>query len=100
VKLGRHTIPDSVSENLKSPNAAVYHEKSNEAAVGVRLEAEHELRPRARRVVAESGVGVSLGTELVTEVVVVKLQQLRHFREEAILQSRSFCGELVEHIPA
>jgi hypothetical protein len=45
-------------------------------------------------------VGVSLVTELVTEVVVVKLKLLRHFREEAILQSRAFCGELVQHVPA
>jgi len=48
----------------------------------------------------EPGIGVILVTELVNEVVVVKLQQLGHFWKHTVLHSRAFSGELVQNIPA
>lgn len=48
----------------------------------------------------EPGVGVSLVAELVNEVVIIKLQQLRHFWKQTVLYSCAFCGELVQNILA
>jgi len=100
VRSGGHVIPDTISENLKSTNAVVYHEKREECAIRMRLQAEDEIRPRAWRIVAEPGIGVSLAAKLVNEIAVVKLQQLRHFWKQTVLHSRASCGELVQNIPA
>jgi hypothetical protein len=50
VRPGQHGIPDSISENLKSTNAVVYHEKRNECAIEVRLQTEDKIQPPAWRV--------------------------------------------------
>lgn len=100
VRNNRYIKPDTISQNLQPTDGVIDHEHGQNAPIRVGLEAEHELRPRALRVVAESSVSVSLLPKLVHDIVVVEFQQPRHCPDQSVFHRPAFRGELVQKIPA
>jgi hypothetical protein len=94
-------VPGAVPEDLQAGDVLVHKEQREDADVGVRPDAEHEVGPRAGGVVVEPGVRGALVAELVQDaVVVVELQEPGHRPEDPVLHSLAAQRVLVQQAPA